>query len=61
MYLYRKAGRRGTDNLHITALINDRIYGLPLGKEELLEIAESYVRQVHNGKVEIIAISTKEE
>lgn len=60
MYLYRKAGKRGTNNLSITAIVNGRVYGFQLGKQELLDLAEDYIRLNHNGTVEIIAISTKE-
>jgi hypothetical protein len=60
MYLYRKVGKKGTNNLNITAIINGLVYGFQLKEQELLDLAEDYVRQNHNGTVEIIAISTKE-
>ena len=60
MYLYRKAGKRGTNNLNITAIINGLVYGFQLKEQELLDMAESYIRRNYNGTIEIIAISTKE-
>ena len=58
--IYNKA-RQGTENLQITALINNRSWGVELEKDELLQMARDYLRKLHPGtRIEILNISTKE-
>ena len=52
--------RAGTENLQITALINDRSWGVKLETEEILEMATVYLKKLHPGKtIDILNISTK--
>jgi hypothetical protein len=59
MRIYNKH-RKGTDNLSIIAMINKRVWGVKLDKEQILRMVESFIRENHNGEIEVLDISTKE-
>ncbi len=59
MRIYNKH-RSATNNLSVIAIINKRVWGLKLDKEEILHMVESFIRENHNGEIEILDISTKE-
>lgn len=60
MRIYNKH-RKGTDNLSVIAIINKRVWGLKLDKDQILHMVESFIRESHNGEIEILDISTKEK
>jgi len=60
--IYKKYGKKGTENLNINCLINQRSWGIKLEEDEIVAMAEDYVSQFHPNKtIEILRISTKEE
>ena len=60
MRIYNKFGRAGTENLQITAMINDRSWGVNIEVDELLQMTRDHLRKSHPGKrIEILNISTK--
>ena len=59
MRIYNKF-RKGTENLQITCLLNDRCWGVKLETEEILEMTTAYLKKLHPGKtIDVLNISTK--
>ena len=61
MRIYNRHRRDGTENLQITAMINNRCWGVKLEIDEILVMVSRHLRESHPGtRIEILNISTKE-